>query len=148
MTTPEKSSPFGQFTILDEPDAQDVQFLEDRIYEFNVEQTGITDGQLMAIFLRNGAGDIIAGLYGWTWGQCCEIKTLWIHKQWRKIGLGTYLLAAAEAEARARGAKQIVLTTHSFQAPDFYKRFGFEQVGAIEDYPIGYQHIFMRKKLN
>lgn len=148
MASREKPSPFGQFTILDEPDAQDVQSLEDRIYEFNTEATGIIDGQLMAIFLRDSTDEIIAGLYGWTWGQCCEIRTLWIHKQWRKIGLGTALLATAEAEARARGAKQIVLSTHSFQAPDFYKRFGFEQVGAIEDYPIGYQSIFMRKKLD
>ncbi len=139
--------PFGQITILSEPDRQDIQFLDDRIYEFNVEQTGIADGQELAIFLRDGRDNIIAGLYGWTWGECCEIRTLWLHKQWRKIGLGTYLMATAEAEARARGAKQIVLSTHSFQAPDFYRRLGFEQVGAIEDYPHGHQDIFMRKKL-
>jgi GNAT superfamily N-acetyltransferase len=147
MTSPKKEFNPGQFTILDEPDAQDIQFLDDRIYEFNVEQTGITDGRLLAIFLRDGDDNIIAGLYGWTWGRCCEIKTFWIHKEWRKIGLGTCLMAAAEAEARARGAEHIVLTTHSFQAPDFYRRFGFEQVGYFEDYPSGHREIFMRKKL-
>lgn len=147
MTTPKKEFNPGQFTILDEPEHEDIQFLEDRIYEYNVEKTGITDGRLMAIFLRDEQDNIIAGLYGWTWGGCCEIRTFWIHEQWRRVGLGTYLLAAAEAEARARGATQIVLSTHSFQAPDFYQRFGFEQVGYFEDYPAGHRSIFLRKKL-
>jgi GNAT superfamily N-acetyltransferase len=147
MTSSENLPQPEQFTILEEPDIHDVQFLDDRIYEYNVERTGITDGRLMAIFLRDPHNNLMAGLYGWTWGRCCEIKTLWIHEQWRGKGLGTRLMAAAEAEARARGADQIVLSTHSFQAPDFYQRLGFEPIGHFEDYPIGHQSIFLRKKL-
>lgn len=134
-------------TVLDQLAVQDVAFLDDRIYEFNAARTGITDGRLLVIVLRDANHAIYAGLYGWTWGRTCEIKTLWIDEAWRGKGLGTRLMTAAEAEARARGAAQIVLNTHSFQAPDFYRRFGFEIVGIIEDYPEGYQSIFMRKRL-
>jgi GNAT superfamily N-acetyltransferase len=112
-----------------------------------VARTGLTDGRWLAIILRDGHNAIIAGLYGWTWGRCCEVKTLWVHEQWRGQGLGTRLMRAAEDEARARGAVQMVLSTHSFQAPDFYRRLGFEPVGHIEDYPVGYQNIFLRKWL-
>ena len=110
-------------------------------------RTGITDVRLLAIILRDADDDIVAGLYGWTWGGCCELKTLWVHEYWRGLGLGTRLMAAAEEEARARGASQIVLSTHSFQAPDFYRRLGFDSVGQVEDYPVGHQNIFLRKRL-
>jgi GNAT superfamily N-acetyltransferase len=147
MTLPDDLSHQGQFTIIDAPDIHDVQFLDDKIYEFNVERTGITDGQLLAIFLRDEQNNIIAGLYGWTWGGTCEVRTLWIHKDLRGKGLGTQLMAAAETEARTRGATQMVLSTHSFQAPDFYRRLGFEPVGAFDDYPAGHQSIFLRKRI-
>jgi hypothetical protein len=56
-------------------------------------------------------------------------------------------MAAAEAGARARGAAHTLLSTHRFPTPDFDKRLGFEAVGAIKDYPEGYRHILMRKRL-
>jgi ribosomal protein S18 acetylase RimI-like enzyme len=147
VTSPADLPSLERFTILETPDRGDVQFLEDRIDEFNVSCSGIDDVRLLAIILRDRDGSIVAGLYGWTWGHCCEVKTLWVHERWRGRGLGTGLMTAAEAEARRRGAAQMVLSTHSFQAPDFYRRLGFESVGRVEDYPVGFASIYLRKRL-
>ena len=136
-----------QLTVLEALDPHDIQFLDDRIYEYNVSRTGIGDGRLLVIILRDDHENIIAGLHGWTWGECCEVKILWVHEEWRGHGLGSRLMAAAENEARARGAAQMVLSTHDFQAPDFYRRLGFEPVGHIDDYPMGFRSIFLRKRL-
>ena len=139
--------PVPELELSDEPSRDDVQFLDDRLYEFNVAATGMADGRLLAIFARDSSDAIVGGVYGWTWGRCCEVRYLWVDEKWRGQRLGSRLLAAAEAEARARGALQIVLDTHSFQAPEFYARLGFERVGSITDYPLGYEKIYMRKRL-
>ena len=147
MGSSDEPLPAEAWAIIEAPDARDIQLLDDRIYEFNAARTGIADARLLTILLRARDGDIIAGLYGWTWGRCCEVKTLWVHENWRSKGLGTRLMSAAEAEARRRDATQIVLSTHDFQAPEFYKRLGFEAVGHVDNYSVGYQSIYLRKPL-
>jgi len=122
-------------------------FLADRIYEFNAKATGYDDGMLLAGSIRNDAGDIVAGFNGHTWGGCCELSHVWVDERYRGQGLGSVLLRSAEAEAVARGCAQVVLATHSFQAPGFYERMGYEKKYAIEGRPKGYADIIYVKVL-
>lgn len=134
--------------VTDHPDRDDVQFIEDRVDEFNMGQTGIFDARLLSIMMRDHTGEVVAGIFGWTWGGTCEIRTLWVHERLRGSGVGRRLMLGAEGEARRRGADQIVLSTHSFQAPEFYRRLGFERVGQVNDHPRGHQSIYLRKRLH
>ena len=135
------------FTIETDPTPEQVQYLEERLYEFNSTTTGIRDGQGLAIFVRDERGHIVAGICGHTWGGCCEIRQLWVEEGRRRQGLGARLLQAAEQEARRRRCGQILLSTHSFQAPEFYKKYGFQVLAAVNDYPQGHQHLLLRKEL-
>lgn len=130
-----------------EPAPEDVQFLEHQINAFNIAQTGIRDDKLLACFIRDEARQVVAGIYGWTWGGCCEIRSLWVKRELRGHGYGRRLLLAAEEEAKARGCTQVVLDTHSFQAPRFYRNLGYEIVGIVEDYPRHEQKLYLRKEL-
>lgn len=127
--------------------AADIQALEDRLYEFNCAATGITDGARLGFAVRDAAGALIGAIAGHNWGGVCEIKQLWVHQDHRRRGLGTALLTAAMEEARARGCYQVLLTTHSFQAPAFYVRHGFECVAEVADYPRGHRHLLFRRRL-
>jgi GNAT superfamily N-acetyltransferase len=129
-----------------EPTPDDVQYLEDRIYEFNSTATGITNGEWLAFVVRDH-DRIVAGICGNTWGGVCEVRQFWVEESRRGRGLGTALFHAAEQEARRRGCTQIVLMTFSFQAPSFYERQGFEVVATVEDHPRGHRNLLMRKCL-
>ena len=121
--------------------------MEDRRHEYNDAPTGITDGKWLAIFIRDDTGAIRAGLSGWTWGGCCAIRYLWVHEDLRGRGYGTKLMEAAEQEASARGCYQVLLDTHSFQAPEFYQNLGYEVFGVLDDYPRHHKNYYLRKRL-
>ena len=147
MRDPRVKPTGSEFVVESDPSPLDVQYLEDRLYEFNSGVTGITDGEWLAIFVRDVGGQIVAGICGNTWGGCCEIRQFWVEESRRRQGLGTRLLNAAEREARRRGCDRIVLTTFSFQAPDFYAKHGFVVLAVAEDQPRGHQHLLLRKYL-
>jgi GNAT superfamily N-acetyltransferase len=137
----------SEFLVETDPGPELVQYLEDRIYEFNSSVTGITDGEWLAIFVRDETGRIVAGICGNTWGGCCEIRQFWVEESRRGRGLGTRLLAAAEQEARRRGCSQIFLMTFTFQAPGFYARHGFTRLATVDGHPRGHQNLLMGKRL-
>src|SRR4030095_8035426 len=83
----------------------------------------------------------LRGFNGHTWGGCCELSNVWVDERYRGQGLRAALLRSAEAEAVARGCVQVVLATHSFQAPGFYERLGYERKYVIEGRQKGYADI-------
>ena len=117
------------------------------IIAFNVAVTGYHDARLLSIAARGNSGDLRAGLSGLTWGGCGHVELLWVRDDQRWNGLGTRLLAAAEAEIRRRGCDRVTLDTLSFQAPRFYARLGYTECGRTPGYPNGYDHIHLVKRL-
>jgi hypothetical protein len=59
------------------PTPAEVQYLEDRIYEFNSRATGIDDGESLAFFVHE-RDRIVAGICGNTWGGTCELRQFWV----------------------------------------------------------------------
>src|SRR6266545_8143845 len=136
-----------KLTLETDPAREDVDFLDRQINAYNFETTGVRDGSPLAYFLRGCGGEILAGLSGYIWGDCCDIRYLWVRADLRRNGHGTQLMQAAEDEAARRGCRQVVLDTHSFQAPEFYRKRGYEVVGVFEGYPGDHKKFFLRKRL-
>ena len=135
-------------TLLDEAQSQELEaLLVEHIYEFNAEATGYFDGKLLGGRIVDDQGEVIAGFTGHTWGGCCVLTHVWVSAKHRIQGLGTTLLRSAEAEALRRGCAQVVLSSHSFQAPGFYEVNGYERKYAVEGWPRGYCDIIYVKAL-
>jgi GNAT superfamily N-acetyltransferase len=133
--------------VEDSPAAADVRFVEDQLHAYSIHMTGYQDYHPLALFVRDERGAIAGGLSGFTWGGTLKIEVLWLREDWRGRGYGARLVAAAEREAVARGCRQAVLDTHSYQAPEFYPKLGYTVCGVADDWPVGHRQYHFHKRL-
>ena len=114
---------------------------------FNVAASGIGGQRELTVQVSDERG-LVGGLSGWTWGTCAGVGMFWIREDARRARWGSRLLAAAEREAVARGCTQMVLSSFTFQAPDFYRRHGYVETGRTEGLPVeGMADVHLRKVL-
>jgi DNA-binding MarR family transcriptional regulator len=66
-----------------------------------------------------------------------EIKRMWIHPDWRGLGLGGRLLARLEGVAVERGRERVVLDTNASltEAIAMYERAGYQAIDRYNDNP-------------
>src|SRR3974377_270085 len=113
------TQPAVEFQVEDLPDPHDLELLETRIRREASAAMGLGSEVDLAIFVRED-GEVVAGISGWTWGDCCELQSLWVRPSLRGRGLASKLIAAAEAEAAARGCVQTVHFPYEFQASQLH----------------------------
>ena len=115
--------------------------------EYNDSQVGPSGAKGLALFARRADGEIVGGLQGMTYWSWLHVYTLVVAEAYRKQGLGSLILAEAEAEAARRGCIGVYLETMSFQALPFYRKHGYEVFGQLEECPPGHMCYFLQKKL-
>jgi GNAT superfamily N-acetyltransferase len=126
--------------------SEDVQHLIDEGLDiFNTERAGPDDAKDLWVIARGNGGDICGGLKGRTFYSWLFIDWLWVSPLARGHGIGSLLITKAEDIARERGCLGAYVDTFSFQAPDFYRRKGYEEFGRIEGLPPGHACIWLKK---
>lgn len=100
-----------------------------------------------AILLRDpDTQAVVGGLYGMDGFGWAFVKYLAVPDEYRGQGLGSRLLAEAEAIARARGYIGIWLDTFEFQARPFYEKLGYSVFGELEGAPNAIPRYFLKKR--
>jgi ribosomal protein S18 acetylase RimI-like enzyme len=117
------------------------------IRDYNTQQAGGSHGKDLCFVLYGPDQQVVGGLVGQTHWDWFFVHLLFVKEELRGRGYGHRLLTLAEEEARQRGARSVYLDTFSFQAPAFYEKHGYEVFGVLEDFPLGHQRYFLRKKL-
>jgi GNAT superfamily N-acetyltransferase len=101
----------------------------------------------VCIVARDRSGRVRGGAQGVAVGAWLALDTVWVEDVFRRRGLGSRVLEAAEAEGRRRGCKWSILATFDYQAPDFYSRRGYVEYARMEDFPWGHTRYQLRKEL-
>jgi GNAT superfamily N-acetyltransferase len=133
--------------LCEDPDPRDVAALEDGLYEYNRDRTGLTDGRAVAAFLRDEDGGLLGGAFGYTWGGCLEVKYLWVSAALRQGGHGSRLMRSLEQDAIRQGCHTSMLDTYEFQAPQFYRKLGYVLYGEIDDPQTRARKYFFKRSL-
>lgn len=97
---------------------------------------------------RDKDGNVCGGLTGYIVWEWMSVNLLATDKDYRGNGVGSALMAKAEELARSKNCIGMKLVTLDFQAPEFYKKLGFEVLSVMPDYPRGHKRYAMMKRLD
>lgn len=78
-----------------------------------------------SIVIKDGQ-KFVGGLIAYTVYKEIYVDDLWVDPLYRRKGLGCGLLKELESRFAGKGYNNINLVTSAFQAPEFYKKCGFE----------------------
>lgn len=126
------------------PTEQVIAFLTARI---NEDGAGHGQAYPFAILARDESETVIAGCSGSVIFGSIYTDQLWVHAAHRGKGIGTNLMEQVHELGRGRGCQLATLTIMSFQAPDFYKKLGYEVDFSRGGYDKNALCVFMSKRL-
>jgi len=119
-------------TVEENASEEEMDIVENGLTAYVDAHSKLVDLRLMSVFLRDADRQVVGGVLGWTKRGWLEINVVWIREDLRGKGFGAQLIRAAEQEAIARGCRQVYLNTFDFEAPEFYKKLGYEVIGILE----------------
>ena len=96
---------------------------------------------------KNKEGKIIGAINGRTLYDEVHIADLVVDEEYRGIGLGSRLIKTVEENYRGKGFGFITLTTFEFQAPEFYKKLGYNVEFLRENKDLRLTKYFFRKDI-
>ena len=111
------------------------------------EQNGVVLNYDEFCFAAEEDGNILGVITGRAYYNEVHIGDLIVASSVRKGGIGSKLVRAVEDNYRGKGYDKITLTTFGFQAPEFYKKLGYEVEFVREDKDPKLSKYFLAKQL-
>lgn len=107
---------------------------------------GADHGFLLCAQLEDGR--MVGGLLGTTLLSWIRIDLMAVSPDSRRCGIGRQLVAAAEAHGAAAGCRFSYVDSMSHQAPGFYEKLGYLEVGRLPDWDShGHDKVFFMREL-
>lgn len=136
--------------VIEQGNEQELAALESALTAYTKHQKPFTQTETYQSFscVIKKEGMVIAG--GIAYASMYHIgylDTLWVKASERGKGYGKQILTDLEQQLKAFGCENCQTATFDFQAPDFYQRVGYEEIGRIAHTQNQLTEIFLVKKL-
>ena len=132
--TKENDDANANIRVHNEIDKEVWRIVDGGLSAYNAAAAPLDEVQPLACSATSEAGEVIGGVVGRTWGDCCEMLQLWVDESQRGKGVGRLLVEQFHQQAESRGCKTFYLDTFSFQAPEFYRKLGYEVKFELQGY--------------
>ena len=109
--------------------------MRDRLGRGNISASGIAGERWLAALVRDGAGDLMGGAVGRVWGAVLELAFSVGPRDVARLRHRQQVSEQIEQHGAGMGCKTVITDTFSFQAPEFYRKHGYDLFGIIEGYP-------------
>jgi len=126
----------------------DANWVDEQLHRFNLASAPLDQVRPLRVIVTAADGARLGGAVGRTWGECCELQQIAVDPSARSRGVGSAVMAAFEAESRARGCRLVYLETFSFQAAPFYERLGYKRTHSTEGFAPGIVKHLYEKRLD
>ena len=144
--TPARRASAG--TMVLEPSVDVVESeLQARLIAFNEGHSGPLRPYPFALSVRDESGMLVAGLKALVFWNALRTDLLWVDAAHRGKGNGESLMRRAEEVARERACEVAFVSTFEFQAPDFYVKLGYTEIGELPGVPEGSRLRWFSKRL-
>jgi ribosomal protein S18 acetylase RimI-like enzyme len=104
--------------------------LDEKIHQGHVENESshgiICNYKKFYLVTKDETQNTVGALTAYTAYSEIYVDDMWVDSHHRKTGLGRKLIETLENHFKGKGYNNINLVTSQFQAPDFYKKCGFE----------------------
>ncbi|WP_263263471.1 GNAT family N-acetyltransferase [Pseudomonas sp. RIT-PI-S] len=134
--------------IKKDPQPADYEAILLPLQAYNNAQAEPSEVEKTAFLVIDEAGVTQGGLWARVAARWLFVELLVVPEAARGQGIGSQLMDSAQTLAQQKGCVGIWLDTFSFQAPDFYRRLGFEVFGELKDYPPGHSRFYMQKRFD
>ena len=109
------------------------EFINKEFAEYGVQRGVELNFEEFYFVAEDEDGKVIGVITGRAYYNEVHIGDLIIDKNIRRNGLGRQLVEAVENAYKDKGYEKVTLTTFGFQAPEFYKKLGYEVEFVRED---------------
>ncbi len=114
------------FEFVDELDEAISKKMEEGFAVYEKSHGVFVNYKPFALVLKSAQNHVIGVLNAYTAFAEIYIDDMWVNEAYRSRGYGRKLIAKLEDHFKDKGYNNINLVTSAFQAPDFYKKCGFE----------------------
>jgi ribosomal protein S18 acetylase RimI-like enzyme len=133
------------------PTQDQIDLIGKSLKAYNESKVGPYQRRQVVVEAFDESDTFVGGVYGWLLWGWLYVDYLWVHESHRHGQIGSRLLHACEQFAVTHGIQNARLHTGSFQAPDFYKKHGYEVFATLDEIsPNGEAQVeyFMKKRLS
>ncbi|HEU5046860.1 MAG TPA: GNAT family N-acetyltransferase [Rickettsiales bacterium] len=126
------------------PTQQEIAATANQLLDLSAQALGVSVDHFPFGLLAYTEETLVGSLIGKVFLNWLHVDMIWVQENMRRIGLGSKLMELAKSKAKEMGLSGIEVWTQSWQAPEFYRKLGYDEFATLDDFIPGQKRYAFR----